>query len=107
MSVVARPLLGNWHFRHDVPTFLIVAYWDPCNISTIPDYVAAWQQASRFNIAVLNLWPNSGGALTIPTSVDLDDFDGVILHPTVSYFPVNLFNLDARLTRGFEGSKSW
>jgi glycosyltransferase involved in cell wall biosynthesis len=102
MSVVARPLLGNWHFRRDVPTFLMVAYWDPCNISTIPEYVAAWQQASRFNIAVLNLWPNSGSALTLPASVDLDDFDGVILHPTVSYFPANLFNLDARLTRAFD-----
>ena len=102
MTVVARPLLGNWHFRRDVPTFLMVAFWDPCNISTIPDYVAAWQLASRFNVAVLNLWPNSAGALAIPASVDLDDFDGVILHPTVSYFPANLFNLDARLTKPFD-----
>jgi glycosyltransferase involved in cell wall biosynthesis len=102
MSAVARPLLGNWHFRRDAPTFLMVAYWDPCNISTIPDYVAAWQQISRFNVAVLNLWPNLGGALTIPPSVDLNDFNGVILHPTVSYLPQNLFNLDARLIRKFD-----
>jgi glycosyltransferase involved in cell wall biosynthesis len=102
MTVVARPLLGNWHFRRDVPTFLMVAYWDPCNISTIPAYVAAWQEASRFNVAVLNLWPGSGGPLAIPSSVDLDDFDGVILHPTVAYFPANLFGLDTRIAKRFD-----
>ena len=97
-----RPALGNWHFCRDLPTFLLIAYWDPCGISTISEYVAAWQQASRFNISVLNLWPSAGGPLAIPSSVALEDFDGVILHPTVSYFPSNLDNLDTRLAKKFD-----
>src|SRR5690242_2464054 len=102
MLLSSSPALGNWSFHRDVPVLLMVSFWDPCGISTIPEYIVAWQTASRFNIAVLNLFPHSGGALAIPASVDLDEFDGIILHPTVSYFPANLFNLDSRLKKKFE-----
>jgi hypothetical protein len=61
MSAVARRLLGHGRFRCDAPTSLLVVYGDSCNISTIPDYVAAWQQTSRFIIPALNLRPGSCG----------------------------------------------
>src|SRR3546814_13117510 len=87
----------------DPRRFLLVGYWNPTGISTIPEYIASWKRASRFRISVLNLWGRQQwGPLVIPSSVDIDDFDGVILHPTVSYFPKNLFNLDAQLRQPSE-----
>ena len=82
--------------------FLMVCCWSPAGVSTVPDYISAWKSASRFTISVLNLWPLRPGPLAIPASVALNDFDGIILHSTVSYFPINLFNLDTNLDLPFE-----
>ncbi|WOH68183.1 glycosyltransferase family 4 protein [Bradyrhizobium sp. BWA-3-5] len=80
----------------------MIAFYEPHGISTVYDYVTAWQRASRLNIAVLNLWPLSGSPISIPPSVDLDDFDGIIVHPTIAYSPENLFALDTRIKMTFD-----
>ena len=89
-------------FPRSTLRFLMVCCWSPAGVSTVPDYISAWKSASRFTISVLNLWPLRPGPLAIPASVALNDFDGIILHSTVSYFPINLFNLDTNLDLPFE-----
>ncbi len=87
----------------DARRFLMVCHWNPNGISTIPEYLLSWKRASQFDISILNLWTRKQkGPLVIPSSVDIDEFDGLILHPTVSYFPKNLFNLDMRLRKPFK-----
>src|SRR5438874_2459318 len=92
-----RPRLGRIRGKEN-SRFLLVCFFDPNGIATVYEYVSLWQGASRYQIEVLNLWPFGG---SIPTSIDLRDFDGCILHSTVSYSSDQLVGLDCRLTPGF------
>jgi glycosyltransferase involved in cell wall biosynthesis len=104
-----RPIYGGVANRTNEARFLLVACFDPHGIGTIGEYLASWQRFSRFNLHLVNLWPNSGGGpLAIPETVDLRSYDGIILHNTTAYFPANLMNLDSRLRlkfRDYEGVK--
>src|SRR5207248_128802 len=95
-----KPRLGVVRRQHG-KRFLLVCFFDPNGIVTVCENIALWQGLSRHCIEVLNLWPGNGDYLTIPSTVELHDFDGVILHSTVSYSPENLFSLDKRLPRDF------
>lgn len=102
-----QPLIGRT-FSSSRDRVLLIACYDPVGISTIPEQIAYWQILSRFHIEVLNLWPGAGGHLAVPSGVDLRDFAGLILHPTVSYNPRNLGNLDSQIATkfaDFEGIK--
>jgi glycosyltransferase involved in cell wall biosynthesis len=92
-----RPKLGRIRGK-DNRRFLLVCSFDPGGIVTVYEYVALWQSASRYQIEVLNLWP---GRNAIPSSVALDEYDGCILHSTVSYDPDQLQYLDRHLGRQF------
>jgi glycosyltransferase involved in cell wall biosynthesis len=92
-----RPKLGRIRGK-DNRRLLLVCSFDPGGIVTVYEYVALWQSASRYQIEVLNLWP---GGSSIPSSVALDEFDGCILHSTVSYDPDQLQYLDRHLSRRF------
>jgi glycosyltransferase involved in cell wall biosynthesis len=81
---------------------LLVCYFDPNGISTIYENIAYWQRFSEYSIEILNLWPNRSGPLSLSSSVDLSDFDGIIIHCTTSYSPTNLRSLDRELPRPFE-----
>jgi glycosyltransferase involved in cell wall biosynthesis len=92
-----RPRLGRVRGK-DNRRFLLVCYFDPSGVATVCQYIGLWQRASRFQIDILNLWPSSR---CIPGSVTLNEFDGCILHSTVSYNPDQLVRLDQRLKPGF------
>jgi glycosyltransferase involved in cell wall biosynthesis len=92
-----RPKLGRVRGKEN-RRFLLVCSFDPGGIVTVYEYVALWQSTSRYQIEVLNLWP---GATSLPSSVALDEFDGCILHSTVSYDPDQLQYLDRNLSRRF------
>jgi glycosyltransferase involved in cell wall biosynthesis len=96
-----RPRLGS--SRHSGrERFLLVCFFDPNGIATIYENIALWQRLSRYQIEVINLWPGRNSYLTLPSQVNLKDFDGIILHCTVSYSPENLFSLDRRLNHSFK-----
>jgi glycosyltransferase involved in cell wall biosynthesis len=80
----------------------MVCFFDPTGINTVRENVALWQCLSKFEIEILNLWPLRGGWLTIPGTVDLRDYLGVIVHCTASYSLANLRALDRALARPFE-----
>ncbi|MBF9231974.1 glycosyltransferase family 4 protein [Microvirga alba] len=81
---------------------LMVCFFDPIGISTIRENIAQWKNYSRHKISVLNLWPGDGRSLHIPSSVDLNDYAGVIVHATACYNPKNLWSLDEDLKTKFE-----
>jgi glycosyltransferase involved in cell wall biosynthesis len=97
-----KPVLGYRPGRSQ-GRLLMVCFYDPNGIPTVYENIANWQQFSRFRIDVVNLWPGRNGALlSLPESLDLAQYAGVIIHSTVSYFPHNLYALDQRLDRPFE-----
>jgi hypothetical protein len=66
-----------------------------------------WQQKSSCTVSVMNVWPlDNWGA--IPASVDLSEFDAVVVFPRLGYDPVALQFLDRRLAtpfREYRGAK--
>ncbi|HEV2099363.1 MAG TPA: hypothetical protein VGR45_10605, partial [Stellaceae bacterium] len=101
-TIDLRPVLGRRSQRKSGARFLLVCLFDPAGITTIYENIALWQHFSRHAIEILNLWPGRGANLTIPATIDLDDYDGVIVHCAVSYHPDNLYSLDRNLARPFE-----
>ena len=97
-----RPRLGRRSERAG-ERFLLVCFFDPSGISTVYENIALWQRFSRYGIEVLNLWPGKrASTLVMPSSIDLDDFGGIIIHCTACYFPANLKSLDCELNRRIE-----
>lgn len=93
-TIGLRPVLGSLEAKRNEPRFLFVTYYDPKGINTICEHIALWQRQSRYDLCNLNLYP---GPLALPQNIDLDDFDGLIIHPTVSYMPDNIAGIDRRL----------
>lgn len=90
-----KPVFGRRPFGKRDARLLIVAYFDPNGIETIPQGIEAWQALSRHEIVLMNLWPGREGRVRLPSGLDLRRFDGVIVHPTVSYAPSTVQALDA------------
>ena len=109
-NLALRPRLArssgpaSWRQR----PILLICFYDPNGITTVWENIRLWQQFSRFDFCVLNLWPGSGSTLALPAGLQFDDFLGVVIHPTVAYSPENLQGLDRLLRRGlrsYEGVK--
>jgi glycosyltransferase involved in cell wall biosynthesis len=98
----SKPTFGSRAFGKRDAKLLLVAYFDPNGIETIPQSIEAWQSLSRHEIVLLNMWPGRAGNMLLPETLDLGEFDGVILHPTVSYLPSTVRTLDAAMARRFE-----
>ena len=79
--------------------FLLICFYDPAGVSTVPENVAFLQRLSRFSIAVVNLFEHrrADGSLGLSASFNLDRFDGVIVHNSISYNVDNLRCMDADL----------
>lgn len=92
-----EPIFGAKPFGARDAKILLISYFDPKGISTIPESVHAWQSHSRHEIVLLNLWPGRCGRLVLPLSLSLSDFDAIIIHPTVSYSSDALSGIDAGL----------
>ncbi|KAB0675917.1 glycosyltransferase family 1 protein [Aureimonas leprariae] len=106
--MTSKPVFGSRPFGKRDARLLIVAYFDPNGIETIPQSIEAWQRHSRHEIVLFNLWPGRAGQVLLPSTLALREFDGVIVHPTVSYHPSIVEGLDALLPRGlaeFDGVK--
>ena len=101
LSKRSRPVPGERPSGKKDRRVLLFAFFDPRGISTVPQSIHAWQLHSRHEVVVLNLWPGRGTSLMVPESVSFDDFDALIVHPTVSYFASNLDSLDRNLKGGF------
>lgn len=103
-----KPVFGKRPFGSRDARLLLIAYFDPNGIETIPEGIVAWQTLSRHEVQLLNLWPGRAGRLNLPHDLDLRDYEGVIIHPTISYFPQTVRNLDVNLDLGvadFDGVK--
>ncbi len=90
--------------------FLLVCYYDPVGISTVPEIIAYIQKLSVFQIVVANIFEcrDPIGINSLPPNIDLCEFSGVIIHNSISYDVENLRVLDARLSirlKDFNGLK--
>lgn len=78
--------------------FLMIAYFDPKGLGTIVDNVNSWVRLSNYNFDIVNLFGSMGElGLELPRSLDLDHYDGIVIHSTVAYNPANLRSLDRHL----------
>lgn len=73
---------------------LLIAEFNPGGIPTVIENIDSWCALSKFRIDVLNLFPQRPGALRIPSEINLDTYDGIIVHCTVAYNVQNLITLD-------------
>jgi hypothetical protein len=89
---------------------LLLCYYDPEGILTVPETVAFLQKFSRFSVTVLNLFEHgkNGDGLSLSRYINLRKFDGIVIHNTLSYNVDNLRSLDSLLKfkiRDFTGVK--
>ncbi len=96
-----KPRLGGRREGTKRGRLLFVCFFDPNGISTVYENIALWQACSEYELRVLNLWPGRGGYLQIPSTIQIDDYDGVLVHSTASYFTANLHALDTAIDRRF------
>lgn len=84
--------------------FLLLCFYDPFGISTVPETVAFLQSISRFSITVINLFEHrqGQGLLKISPALNINRFAGILIHNTVSYNIDNLRTLDVSLKCRFK-----
>jgi hypothetical protein len=79
---------------------LLVAYFDPKGLSTITENIEAWTTLSGFDFDILNLF---GGiyphGFELPSDLQLERYDGLLIHCTVAYSPSNLRSLDQSMKK--------
>lgn len=97
-----RPRLGRSSQHPGAARFLLICFYDPNGIATVYEGIERWQRLSEFQLEILNLWPTRGDWVRLPPSLDLAEYDGVIIHAAVCYTFGNLAALDSRLARPFE-----
>ncbi len=78
---------------------LLLCYYDPKGVSTVPETVAYLQVKSQFSVSVLNLFEHrqSLDGLELSPELNLNKFAAVVIHNTVSYNVDNLRSLDRLL----------
>lgn len=86
---------------------LLLCFYDPTGISTVPETVAFMQKASRYSVTVLNLFEHriDSGYLRLHPWIRLQAFDAVVIHNSVSYSIDNLRRLDEGLEVGLRDYK--
>ena len=89
---------------------LLVAYYERHGVPSIVESIDFLQAHSEFWVSVLNLAEHraDGGFLKFPRNLDLNSYDAVVIHNTVSYNVDNLRSLDAVTAlklRDFQGAK--
>ncbi len=85
-----------------------MAFVDPNGPAAVYEHVAFWQKHSAYSIDVLNLWPGDGEFLFIPENVEISRYRFVMFHPTCTYDPPNIRDIDRylpRKMRDFDGVK--
>lgn len=99
--VVRLPWQGPGRLAPRIEEVLIVCFYDPNGISTVPETVAFMQSASQFQVTVLNLFEHKvdTGYLKLHPSIDLARYSALVIHNTVSYNVDNLTSLDSLLEK--------
>ena len=59
------PIYGRRPLGHRDHSLLLVAFFDPNGIGTIPEGIQSWQGASRHELTLVNLWPGRGHHLAL------------------------------------------
>lgn len=84
--------------KHNAPRFLILSYYNPAGINTVLEYISNLSRLSRFQWDIFNFRyvMDKRNGFMIPEYIDIQDYDGILIHSTVSYNPVQLYNLDKK-----------
>lgn len=82
--------------------FLIICHYNRDGLSAIVDNINMLASALPFKTKIINVTAGASGYLALPKSVKLAHYDGIIIHPTVCYFPENLDHLDDELSIKFK-----
>ncbi|CAN7720793.1 glycosyltransferase [Aquipseudomonas alcaligenes] len=103
------PVLGTRKASGE-PRGLMLCYFDPAYISTVPENIAYLQALSAFSIDVINLFECKvdTGHLKAPQDLSFSDYALIVIHNTVSYDVDNLRSLDtltALKLRDYSGVK--
>jgi glycosyltransferase involved in cell wall biosynthesis len=106
MKVVgtARPDQSAGRISRRPEQILLLCFYDPAGISTVPETVAFMQANSRFSITVVNLAEHgrNGTKLALTENFNLKKFTSIIIHNTLSYNVDNLYSLDEVLDVGIK-----
>lgn len=97
-----RPHIGSAPGTGFSHRFLLICLFDPNGIATIWENISTLQQYSRYKFEILNIWPGRGKLSELPASVNLAEYAGIMIHPTISYDPATLRNLDVNLKIKFK-----
>jgi len=100
MSAVYFPEVAVAGVKPRIETALLICYYDPDGISTVPENVSFLQKHSEFLITVVNIFEhrNPAGQLVLSEYFNLNSFNGVILHNSIAYDVDNLRLLDSALS---------
>ena len=106
----ARPNQATGQISRRPEQILLLCFYDPAGISTVPETVAFIQAYSTFSITVVNLAEHgrNGTNLALAPNFNLRKFAGVVVHNSLSYNVRNLYSLDELLDVGikeFDGVK--
>lgn len=78
---------------------LLLCFYDPNGVSTVPENIAFFQELSGFPVTVVNLCEHrqSFEGLELPPSFNINRYSAVVIHNTVSYNIDNLRSIDRQL----------
>ena len=74
--------------------FLFIAWFLPDHLHTVKEQVEQFRDLSKYYIDILNVYHHEN---FIPSFINLNDYDGVIVHCTIAYSPTNFAKLDDKL----------
>jgi glycosyltransferase involved in cell wall biosynthesis len=100
----AMPRQGFGFVSKRPEELLLLCFYDPLGIATVPETIAFLQSKSRFSITVLNLFEHRQDPMSflkIGPNLNIDRFAGIVIHNSVSYNVDNLRTLDVSLKRRF------
>lgn len=86
------------------PRALIIASYDPRGIPTVAEYLNAFVTYSklRFDILNINYCPIRRKLFELPASFDFSPYQAVVISPSASFNPEQLFVLDRRMRRSLK-----
>ena len=96
------PRLGSGFGAPFKPRFLLIGWYDPNSAVSVWKTMADVQCRSRHRFDIVNLWPGRGTVLELPETLDLDDYAGLMIDPSVSDDPAKLTDLDRNLKVKFK-----
>ena len=108
--MIIQKLINKYSISGKRSRILPIAWFDPLGVPSIYETIYYFQKNLDFAVKVLNLFDNRypNNYLSINPRIDLQEYDILIIHNTVSYNVKNLNSLDKFLKikiSDFEGVK--